>query len=398
MKESYSKDPASHADPESCGTVREGRFEALTGETTGEVLSHETHKIRLPTLLSEAEGNNPEGATANPEGSRRGRRPSVCGDASCIGTGRPRNPARRDGDTQRDVKAARPKTSMFLQHRIGDQRLVRLIGKWLKAGVMESDQWQPSEDGTPQGAVISPLLGNVYLHYALDLWVQHWRKRHARGEVIVVRYADDFVIGCQHQDARNCDIDESCLLPSRAGGSTASCGAVTRTTQSTATYGRWNASAGKSLSVGIAAFVDAATSGDSHGAKCRSTPTAGCHDRRSSTLILKNASMAPPLKVGARCGSSARRDLCGGRGVTRVPTATGRNGRCGEAHPREEVRSEGTPKRVGRGRCPRHAAMRRSFRTRVCFSGWSLRVVTLGWYAMPLEGMGLEPRCSSGSN
>ena len=138
---------------------------------------------------------------------------------------------------------------------------------------MESDQWQPSEDGTPQGAVISPLLGNVYLHYALDLWVQHWRKRHARGEVIVVRYADDFVIGCQHQDARNCDIDESCLLPSRAGGSTASCGAVTRTTQSTATYGRWNASAGKSLSVGIAAFVDAATSGDSHGAKCRSTPT-----------------------------------------------------------------------------------------------------------------------------
>ena len=60
--------------------------------------------------------------------------------------------------------------------------------------------------------------------------------------------------------------------------------------------------------------------------------------------------------------------------------------------------SEGTPKRVGRGRCPRHAAMRRSFRTRVCFSGWSLRVVTLGWYAMPLEGMGLEPRCSSGSH
>lgn len=427
MKESYSKDPASHADPESCGTVREGRFEALTGETTGEVLSHEIHKTRLPTLLSEAEGNNPEGATASPEGSRRGRRPSACGDASCIGTGRPRNPARRDGDTQRDVKAARPKTSMddagesesvvvamkppnkmpsllawpteevveprtdakrnppqgatsrtqsrnhdvpcdlqrvrqraqqdkkvrftallhhltlerlrsafyrlkrqaaagvdgvhwkayaeslernlqdllarvhrgayrakpsrrvyipkadgrqrplgvasledkilqgavvevlnavyevdflgfsygfrpgrsphraldaltvglrsrkvnwvldadirgffdtidhewmqkFLQHRIGDQRLVRLIGKWLKAGVMESDQWQPSEDGTPQGAVISPLLGNVYLHYALDLWVQHWRKRHARGEVIVVRYADDFVIGCQHQD------------------------------------------------------------------------------------------------------------------------------------------------------------------------------------------------------
>jgi|694.fasta_scaffold144455_3 hypothetical protein len=81
------------------------------------------------------------------------------------------------------------------------------------------------------------------------------------------------------------------------------------------------------LNVDTAASVDAATSGDSRGAKCRFTPTAGCHDRRSSTLIL-NASMAPPLKVGARCGSSARRDLCGGRGVTRVPTATATTGRC----------------------------------------------------------------------
>ncbi len=88
----------------------------------------------------------------------------------------------------------------FFQHRMGDQRILILFGKWLKAGVMESDQWQPSEDGTPRGAVISPFLGNVYLHYAVELWVQNWSKRYACGEVIVVRYADDFVIGCQHQD------------------------------------------------------------------------------------------------------------------------------------------------------------------------------------------------------
>jgi group II intron reverse transcriptase/maturase len=87
----------------------------------------------------------------------------------------------------------------FVQHRIGDQRVVRLIGKWLKAGVMEAKQWQPTEEGTPQGAVISPLLANVYLHYVLDLWFNQWRQRHARGDVIMVRYADDFVLGFQHR-------------------------------------------------------------------------------------------------------------------------------------------------------------------------------------------------------
>jgi retron-type reverse transcriptase len=81
----------------------------------------------------------------------------------------------------------------FLEHRIGDQRVLRLIGKWLKAGVLEDDMWTEGTVGTPQGAVISPLLANVYLHYVYDLWVQQWRKRHARGEMIVVRYADDSV-------------------------------------------------------------------------------------------------------------------------------------------------------------------------------------------------------------
>ncbi len=87
----------------------------------------------------------------------------------------------------------------FLQHRIGDRRILRLIKKWLKAGVLEDGEWSETEKGTPQGSVISPLLANVYLHYVFDLWVQHWRKRRAAGEVIVVRYADDSVLGFQYR-------------------------------------------------------------------------------------------------------------------------------------------------------------------------------------------------------
>jgi len=85
----------------------------------------------------------------------------------------------------------------FLQHRIADRRILRLIQKWLRAGVSEQGQWSKTEVGTPQGAVVSPLLANIYLHYVFDLWVQHWRKHRATGEVIVVRYADDSVLGFQ---------------------------------------------------------------------------------------------------------------------------------------------------------------------------------------------------------
>ena len=85
----------------------------------------------------------------------------------------------------------------FLQHRIADRRILRLMRKWLRAGVSEDGEWSKTEVGTPQGAVISPLLANVYLHYVFDLWVQHWRKHRATGEVIVVRYADDSVLGFQ---------------------------------------------------------------------------------------------------------------------------------------------------------------------------------------------------------
>lgn len=87
----------------------------------------------------------------------------------------------------------------FIGHRIADPRIHRLIHKWLTAGVSEDRQWSATTTGTPQGAVASPLLANVYLHYVLDLWANRWRERHARGDVIIVRYADDFVVGFQHQ-------------------------------------------------------------------------------------------------------------------------------------------------------------------------------------------------------
>jgi RNA-directed DNA polymerase len=86
----------------------------------------------------------------------------------------------------------------FLEHRIADRRILRLIRKWLRAGVSEDGQWSRTTVGTPQGAVISPLLANVFLHYVFDLWVNQWRDRHARGEVIVVRYADDCAPGKVH--------------------------------------------------------------------------------------------------------------------------------------------------------------------------------------------------------
>jgi RNA-directed DNA polymerase len=88
----------------------------------------------------------------------------------------------------------------FVEHRIGDRRVVRLIQKWLKAGVMEQGRWFETEEGTPQGAVISPTLANLYLHYVLDLWVDQWRRTKATGDVIIVRYADDAVLGFQHRE------------------------------------------------------------------------------------------------------------------------------------------------------------------------------------------------------
>jgi group II intron reverse transcriptase/maturase len=87
----------------------------------------------------------------------------------------------------------------FVQHRIADGRVLRQVRKWLKAGVVEAGKKSIPEAGTPQGGSVSPLLANIYLHYVLDLWVARWRRRHARGDVIIVRYVDDFVVGFEHR-------------------------------------------------------------------------------------------------------------------------------------------------------------------------------------------------------
>ena len=91
----------------------------------------------------------------------------------------------------------------FLRHRIADERILRLIDKWLAAGVVEDGEWTECDQGTPQGASASPLLANVYLHYVLDLWADWWRRQPGRGDVVIVRWADDFIVGFEHEeDAR----------------------------------------------------------------------------------------------------------------------------------------------------------------------------------------------------
>jgi len=93
----------------------------------------------------------------------------------------------------------------FIEHRIADKRVVRLCQKWLNAGVMEEGKWVCSEEGTPQGGSASPLMANIFLHYVFDLWIHQWRRTKAQGDVIVVRWADDFVVGFQHRsEAEQC--------------------------------------------------------------------------------------------------------------------------------------------------------------------------------------------------
>ena len=88
----------------------------------------------------------------------------------------------------------------FFEHRIADKRVLRLIAKWLKAGVIEDGEWQAVDEGAPQGASVSPLIANVYLHYVLDRWARRWRSEQAHGDMIIVRWADDFVAGFEHRD------------------------------------------------------------------------------------------------------------------------------------------------------------------------------------------------------
>ena len=102
-------------------------------------------------------------------------------------------------------------TLRFLKHRIADKRILRLVAKWLRVGVVEAGRVIRSERGAPQGAVISPILANIYLHYVFDLWVHQWRRRKATGDVIVVRFADDTIVGFEHEH-------EAASVPARPAG------------------------------------------------------------------------------------------------------------------------------------------------------------------------------------
>jgi len=133
-------------------------------------------------------------------GFRPGRSPHQALDALTVGIQRKRVNWVLDADIRGFFDNLSHEWMMkFIEHRVADRRILRLIRKWLKAGVSEDGQWSETKLGTPQGAVASPLFANVYLHYLFDLWSEVWRRKVAKGDVIVVRYADDLVVGFQHR-------------------------------------------------------------------------------------------------------------------------------------------------------------------------------------------------------
>ncbi len=133
-------------------------------------------------------------------GFRPGRNPHQALDALTVGIERRRVSWVLDADI-RDFfgQLDRDWLRRFLEHRIADRRVLRLIDKWLAAGVVEDGTWSQTVEGTPQGASVSPLLANVYLHYVFDLWADWWRRRYAHGDMVIVRWADDFIVGFQHR-------------------------------------------------------------------------------------------------------------------------------------------------------------------------------------------------------
>jgi RNA-directed DNA polymerase len=133
-------------------------------------------------------------------GFRPGRSQHDALDALVVGIGRKRVNWILDADIRSFFDSVSQEWLIrFVEHRVGDPRIVRLIQKWLKAGVLEDGTVSVSEKGTGQGSVISPLLANIYLHYVIDLWAEQWRKREAKGDMIIVRYADDLVLGFEHE-------------------------------------------------------------------------------------------------------------------------------------------------------------------------------------------------------
>jgi RNA-directed DNA polymerase len=132
-------------------------------------------------------------------GFRPGRRPHDALDALSVGIEKKKVNWVLDADIS-DFFSRLDHVSVkkFLEHRIADKRILRLVHKWLAAGVIEDGNWKEIEEGSPQGASVSPLLANVYLHYVFDRWIRHWRNERARGDLIVVRFADDFIVGFEH--------------------------------------------------------------------------------------------------------------------------------------------------------------------------------------------------------
>jgi group II intron reverse transcriptase/maturase len=142
-------------------------------------------------------------------GFRPGRSAHDAMDALCVGIHSKKVSYILDADVRAFFDEISQKWLIrFLEHRIGDRRIIRLIQKWLKAGVLEDGVVSVSDRGTGQGSVISPLLANIYLHYALDLWAERWRRREVTGDMIIVRYADDFIIGFQHEHEARRFLDE----------------------------------------------------------------------------------------------------------------------------------------------------------------------------------------------
>lgn len=134
-------------------------------------------------------------------GFRPGRGPHDALDALCVAIDQRKVNWIVDADIQNLFGSVSQEWLVrFLEHRIGDKRIIRLIRKWLKAGIFEDGIVTVGDKGTGQGSVISPLLGNIYLHYVLDLWAQRWRQREATGDMIIVRYADDVIVGFERED------------------------------------------------------------------------------------------------------------------------------------------------------------------------------------------------------
>jgi RNA-directed DNA polymerase len=142
-------------------------------------------------------------------GFRPGRNPHNALDALYVGITKRKVNWVLDADVREFFDSLSHKwLEKFVRHRIADRRILRLIQKWLKAGVLEDGKRIYSDVGTVQGGSVSPLLANIYLHYVFDLWVNRWRKRHACGDVVIVRFADDFVVGFQHRSEAERFLDE----------------------------------------------------------------------------------------------------------------------------------------------------------------------------------------------